>query len=82
MLIRSPDELALLSKTRRKETKLNQTKVSEKVGLKQDTVSAFENKPASTKLDTLFRILSALELEIHILPKEKPQDNRTWTEEW
>jgi HTH-type transcriptional regulator / antitoxin HipB len=47
------------------------------------TVSAFENKPDSTKLETVFRLLSALDLELHIMPKEtKIKDNQGWNEEW
>ncbi|WP_329955545.1 helix-turn-helix domain-containing protein [Biostraticola tofi] len=32
-------------------------------------MSDFENKPESTKLETLFKILSALELELYVVKK-------------
>ena len=60
MFIRSPAELALMVISQRKKLRLSQGDVAKRVGLKQQTVSAFENKPASTKLGTLFHILSAV----------------------
>lgn len=67
----------------RKKLRLSQSTVGDLVGLKQTTISAFENKPENTKLDTLFRILSAVDLEINILPKDKSLKTKTnWSEEW
>jgi len=85
MIIRSPKELALLVRYCRKENKLSQADAASLVGLKQTTVSAFENKPVGTKLDTLFRILSAVNVELHFIPKEKasePGIDKSWKEEW
>lgn len=83
MLIRSPKELALLVINQRKKLKLSQASVGQLVGLKQTTVSAFENKPASTKLDTLFLILSAVNLDMNILAKnQKIVKEKGWQKEW
>jgi Helix-turn-helix. len=83
MLIRSPKELALLVISQRKRLKLSQTDAANLVGLKQKTVSAFENKPEGTKLSTLLRILSAVQLDIMILAKDKDLSSITaWKEEW
>lgn len=83
MLTRSPKELALLVMNQRKKLKLSQAQAGNLVGLKQQTISAFENKPESTKLDTLFHILSAVNLDITVLPKDQkmPTENQ-WKEEW
>ena len=81
MLIHNADELALFFKSYRKASKKNQRNLAHSVGLKQTTISAFENKPNSTKLETLFRILAASGLQIHIQPKTDNTD-QTWTEEW
>ncbi|RDI48054.1 helix-turn-helix domain-containing protein [Aquicella lusitana] len=81
MLIRSPKELALLIVNQRKKLKLSQTEVSNLVGLKQKTISALENKPESTQLDTLFRVLSALNLDIQLLSKDEIPTTK-WKEEW
>jgi HTH-type transcriptional regulator / antitoxin HipB len=83
MIIHSPGELAELSRDHRTQKKLSQAEVGDRVGLRQKTVSAFESKPASTKLDTFFRLLSALDLELHIIPKEKIESlTQGWDEEW
>jgi HTH-type transcriptional regulator/antitoxin HipB len=83
MFIRSAKELALLVMSRRRELGLSQAEVADKVGLKQKSISAFENKPESTKIETLFRILSAVKLDINGLAKEKANaDDKSWREEW
>ncbi|MCW5589294.1 MAG: helix-turn-helix domain-containing protein [Legionellales bacterium] len=81
--IHSPKELALMVVEKRKKLKLSQSMVAKQVGLKQQTVSAFENKPESTKLETLFQILSAVEMDITLLSKtEVIAEDKQWREEW
>ena len=81
--VRSPKELALAVMSQRKKLKLSQLEVGKLVGLKQATLSAFENKPEGTQLETLFRILSALNLDIKISEKDAPQINKDkWKDEW
>ena len=85
MLIHSPSELAKIVYSQRKQQKLNQSEVGDKVGLKQTTLSKFETHPDHTQLATLFRILSALDLEIHVNPKQKAKnssDLKQWNEKW
>jgi HTH-type transcriptional regulator/antitoxin HipB len=82
MLIHSPKELALFAINQRKKLKLSQMKIGEEVGLQQKTISAFENKPGSTQLETLFHILSALNLDLTLSPKDKTPDETKWKEEW
>lgn len=83
MLIRSPKELALLITNQRKKLKLSQAAVGKLAGLKQQTISDFEIKPESTKLGTLFHILSAINLDIKLLTKDNPTSTKTqWQEEW
>lgn len=83
MLVHSPKEIALLIISQRKKLKLSQAEVASLVGLKQKTISAFENKPEGTKLETLFLILSAVKLDITILAKDKTTIIETqWKEEW
>ncbi len=80
--IRSPKEFALQVMSQRKKLKLSQSAVGNLVGLKQKTISAFENKPESTQLETLFRILSALNLDLKLADKGKTEVNSEWSEEW
>lgn len=83
MLIQSPKELALFIINQRKKLKLSQKEVGNLVGLKQKTLSALENKPENTQLETLFRVLSALNLNIKMLAKdEAPLTKNRWKEEW
>lgn len=82
MLIRSPKELALLVSNQRKTLKLSQAAVGKLVGLKQQTISEFENNPEGTKLTTLFYILSAVNLDIKILTKDDTLTKKSWKEEW
>ena len=84
MLIHSPKELAVFITKQRKKLKLSQAKVANLVGLKQKTISRLENKPETTKLDTLFYILSALNLNVRISDNENANVSKTsqWMEEW
>ena len=83
MFIRSPKELALLVVSQRKKLKLSQAEAGKRVGLKQQTISEFEIKPESTQLNTLFHILSAVNLDVQVLMKDQMTFPKTqWKEEW
>ena len=84
MLIQSPEALALYVREQRKSKKLTQSDIAEQVGIKQDTVSDFENRPKGTKVETLFKILAATGLEVHILPSGTPLESNKhqWDEPW
>lgn len=83
MLTHSPKELALFVISQRKRLKLSQAAVGNLVGLRQSTISTFENKPENTKLDTLFLILSAVNLAMRVVSKDKLSTADTqWKEEW
>lgn len=86
MLIHSPADLARYYRDQRKQRGVTQVDVAEDVVVRQDTVSKFELKPDNVRLDTLFRLLAALDLEMHIQPRgeETPVDSpkKGWTEQW
>ena len=83
MLVQSPQVLAKLIKDQRKKLKLSQAEVGDLVGLKQKTISAIENNPDSVKISTLYRVLSALKLDIRISAKQAPNTaTKLWSEEW
>jgi HTH-type transcriptional regulator/antitoxin HipB len=93
MKVTNAKQLSAYLKDARLNAQLSQSKVASKVGIRQDTVSSFELSPDSTKLETLFKILSALNLELDIkvrnpqLADERHHDNATepdheWKEEW
>ena len=78
MRVNSAKELSVYIQDRRSLNKISQKSVADLATIRQATVSAFESKPESAKLDTLFKILSALDLEIEISPKELPnKQNKT-----
>jgi len=93
MKVTNAKQLSAYLKDARLNEQLSQSKVASKVGIRQDTVSSFELNPDSTKLETLFKILSALNLELDIkvrnqeLVNERRHYNATvpeqeWKEEW
>ena len=88
MKITNARQLSTFMKDVRLTQKLSQGKVAGKVGIRQDTVSNFELHPDTTKLETLFKILSALELELTVQPRntsgtDSDSDASTgWKEEW
>ena len=84
MKVTSAKQLSAYLKDARLLQKYSQGKVADKVGIRQDTVSNFELNPESTKLDTLFKILAALELSLDIKPLTDPPDSPSsgWKEEW
>ncbi|MCK7460187.1 helix-turn-helix domain-containing protein [Idiomarina aminovorans] len=91
MKITDPKALSNYLRDERKNRGLSQAKVGDLVGLRQGTVSKFESMPEKMQLDTLFRLLSALELELSVKPRISIVRNKSsdsllpgdkWTEEW
>ncbi|TDB60710.1 helix-turn-helix domain-containing protein [Photorhabdus khanii] len=93
MKVTNSKQLSAYLKDVRRTQKLSQGKVASKVGIRQDTVSSFEQHPDSTKLETFFKILSALNLELDIRPRNSTEINssvegdriaqdQVWKEEW
>ena len=71
MIISSAKDLALYLNDQRKQLKMSQSEVADLIGLKQDTISKFENSPDNSRIDTLFRILSALNLNMNLVEKKQ-----------
>lgn len=85
MLIHSPKDLAAYCRDLRKARGLSQTEVAQEMVIRQDTVSKFEIRPDNVRPDTLFRLLSALELEVHLVPKGDyvmEGENEQWSVPW
>ncbi|MDB5971707.1 MAG: helix-turn-helix protein [Hydrocarboniphaga sp.] len=61
---RTPEQLGQILKSCRIERKLTQQAAGTKVGLKQSTVSVVESDAARTSVETLYKLLSALQLEL------------------
>ena len=70
--IRTLSQLAAALRDRRKQRKKTQSTVGMDVGVLPKTVSALESKPGPSSISTLFKLLSALDLEMVLRPKENP----------
>ena len=66
----SPESLGFALREERKKKGLNQTDLGAPVGVDQTTVSNVEQGNPGTRLDTLFRLLSVLDLELVLQPKD------------
>jgi HTH-type transcriptional regulator/antitoxin HipB len=97
MKVTNSKQLSAYIKDTRLNQKQSQTDAAKKVGIRQDTISSFELNPDATKLNTLFKILSALNLELEVKVRNselsaQQQDNNSaasvntsdskWQEEW
>lgn len=77
--IHTPGQLGKVLKGRRKTRGLTQKEVANLVGLLPKTVSGLESTPERNKVDSLFKLLSALDLELVISPKEKTNQAKSKT---
>lgn len=68
---RSAEDLGHGLRRVRLENDLTQTQLAKKVGSHQRLVSRIETGGFSKTIDMLFRLLSALDLEIEIRPRQK-----------
>ena len=69
--VRSPRQLGVLIHNARVRRNLTQQGLADLVGTGQKTVSRLETGHPGTKLDTVFRILAALELDLIPSPRRK-----------
>jgi len=76
----SPKSLGSALRRQRNLKQLNQKEAGSSFRIEQSTVSSIERGAAGTRLDTLFRMLAALDLEIFIQSKDLTKDKKT--EEW
>lgn len=76
----SPKTLGIAIQRQRKAKKLNQQDAGKAFKLKQATVSSIEGGALGTRVDTLFRLLAALDLEMIIRSKDEPgtMKKRAW----
>ncbi|OEF93184.1 type II toxin-antitoxin system antitoxin HipB [Vibrio splendidus] len=65
-MIYSPQQLANSLLLIRQKNKWTQSEVAKRVGIKQATISNFENRPDKATLSTMFKIIQALDLTVKI----------------
>jgi len=85
-LITTPHQLSSALKSERKAQGLTQEEVGKRVGLLLKTISALENHPGSSSIDSLLKILSALGMELAIAPRgsgsPSAHNDASGTESW
>ena len=72
--VTSSETLGKVLRHYRKKLNLTQTEAGKKFNLSQKTVSNIENGLSGVTLETLFKLMSALGLEMHLEPRNKSAD--------
>ncbi|WP_409193167.1 type II toxin-antitoxin system antitoxin HipB [Enterobacter sp. CP102] len=69
-MIYSPVQLANTMRLVRQKNNWTQSDLAKRIGIKQATISNFENNPDNTTLTTFFRILQSLEMTMALYEKD------------
>ncbi|PTW99243.1 helix-turn-helix domain-containing protein [Pararhodobacter aggregans] len=70
-IARTTKDLGNALRQARKARGLTQSELASRAGIWQRTVSNIETSTSGAKVDTIFDLLAALDLEIHIVPRSK-----------
>jgi len=70
-IIRSSKDLGAAIRLARKSKSLRQVDVAQKASVRQALVSELENGATTAKLDTVMRVLAALDMDLSIVPRRK-----------
>jgi HTH-type transcriptional regulator/antitoxin HipB len=68
-VIRSNKDLGAAIRLARKQQNLRQVDVAQKASVRQALVSDIENGVTTAKLDTVMRVLAALDLDLSVVPR-------------
>ncbi len=79
--VHTPQQLAQALRSQRNSRRLTQKVAGAPVGLLPKTVSALESSPERSSVESLFKLLSALEMELVLRPKSSKPDQPT-SPEW
>ncbi|ASI96997.1 MULTISPECIES: type II toxin-antitoxin system antitoxin HipB [Vibrio harveyi group] len=79
-MIYSPQQLANVLLLIRQKNGWTQSEVAKRVGIKQATISNFENKPEKATISTMFKIVQALDLTVKIETRTENEivDEEDW----
>jgi HTH-type transcriptional regulator/antitoxin HipB len=70
-IARSTKDLGNVLRQERKAQNLTQAELASRAGVWQRTISNIETSASGAKVDTIFDLLAALDLELHIVPRSK-----------
>jgi len=74
--ITSPSSLGNVLQHYRKSLNLTQNSVSQQHYIRQASISSLENGSPGMSIDTLFRLMTALGLEMQLVPRKDYQDDK------
>ncbi len=79
-MIYNAKQLANYLKLVRTQNNWSQAEVAKRIGVKQSTLSNFENDPERCQIQTVFKILQALGLTMNIMPNtpQHTSQNEDW----
>tara|TARA_B100001059_G_C17634910_1_gene476311 strand:+ start:64 stop:312 length:249 start_codon:yes stop_codon:yes gene_type:complete len=80
-VIYSPQQLANTLLLIRQKNRWTQSELAKKVGIKQATISNFENRPEKATISTMFKLIQALDLTLKIESKDAKNSQSTVDEE-
>lgn len=70
-IARTTKDIGNLLRNARKAKGMTQAELASRAGVWQRTISNIETSASGAKLDTVFDLLAALDLELHIAPRSK-----------
>jgi HTH-type transcriptional regulator / antitoxin HipB len=70
-IARTTKDLGNVLRKARKARNLTQAELASLAGIWQRTISNIETSASGAKVDTIFDLLAALNLELHIVPRSK-----------
>lgn len=76
--IKTPEQLGSVLRGFRRDQSLTQSDLGAKCGLAQNAISQIEAEPGKASLTRIFKLLAALELEIVVRKRGKPDRRSDW----
>ncbi|PHR96333.1 MAG: transcriptional regulator [Oceanobacter sp.] len=70
-IARSPDQLGIAVQQQRLAHNLSQSALARLVGTSQKTISKIENGNPATRIETLFAVMAALDMQMTLGPRTK-----------
>ncbi len=77
-IIRSSTELGAIIYTWRKQNGWNQTVLARRASVRQQLISDLENNRRIPRLDTIVKVLAALDLDLSVAPRPAAAFDPSW----
>lgn len=76
-IVRNNKEFGEAIRNERLKKKMRQVDLARKASVRQALISELENGATQSKIDTLFKVLAALEMDLEIAPRRKAEFDPT-----